>query len=67
MLGHMLMAIGILWPLQARITNNDGASVREATDQLTREVKRLLLCGVLCPEKRPELAASVRDDGENSP
>jgi AcrR family transcriptional regulator len=67
MLGHLLMAIGVLWPLQARIKNDDEASIREATDQLTREVKRLLLYGVLRPEKWPELAASVRDEAENSP
>ena len=64
MLGHILMAIGILWPLQARIKNDDEASVREATEQFTREVKRLLLYGLLRPEKWKDLAASIADDTE---
>lgn len=54
MLGHILMAIGVMWPLQAKaLYDDDGLAV--ATGALGRELKRLLLYGVLKPDAWPEL------------
>ena len=58
MLGHILMAIGVMWPLQAAALYEDEA-LPAATDALGREVKRLLLYGVLKPEAWPELVGSL--------
>jgi AcrR family transcriptional regulator len=58
MLAHILMAIGVMWPLQASaLYDNEG--VPAATDALGREVKRLLLYGVLKPDAWPELVDSL--------
>ena len=59
MLGHVLMAVAILWPLHARIESEDAAAARAATRRFTRELKRLLLYGLLRPEAWPDLVASV--------
>src|SRR5262245_64453520 len=53
MLSHVLICVGILWPLLARAQYEDAASVRRATGRLTRELRRLLLHGVLRPEAWP--------------
>ena len=50
-LGHVLMAAGLLWSLRVRLESDDEAEVEEATGRFAREVKRLLLHGVLRPEK----------------
>jgi len=65
MLGYILMCVGILWPLLARMEFETDEAARNATGRLTREVKRLLLHGVLRPEKWPELTASVRGEPES--
>jgi AcrR family transcriptional regulator len=59
MLGHVLMAVAILWPLHARIEFEDEAAARAATARFTRELKRLLLYGLFRPEAWPDLVASV--------
>jgi AcrR family transcriptional regulator len=59
MLAQVLMAVALLWPLSARIEYEDPAAVRAATWRLARELKRLLLYGVLRPEHCPELVASL--------
>jgi AcrR family transcriptional regulator len=60
MLGYILMCVGILWPLLARMEFDTDEAARHATARLTREVKRLLLHGLLRPERWPELDAEVR-------
>jgi AcrR family transcriptional regulator len=59
MLVQILMAVAILWPLHARIEHEDPREAREATRRLTRELKRLLLYGLLRPEAWPELVAAL--------
>jgi AcrR family transcriptional regulator len=59
MLAHVLMAVAVLWPLSARTEYEDPAAVRGATQRFARELKRLLLYGVLRPERCPELVASL--------
>jgi AcrR family transcriptional regulator len=59
MLAQVLMAVALLWPLSARSEYEDPAAVRAATRRLARELKRLLLYGVLRPERCPELVASL--------
>ena len=66
MLLHVLMASGILWPLHARSEFEDAASARRATRRLARELKRLLLFGLLRPEAWPELVASLEQDAPAS-
>jgi hypothetical protein len=65
MLGHVLMAVAILWPLHARIESEDAAAARAASRRFTRELKRLLLYGLFRPEAWPDLVASV--DGPRVP
>jgi AcrR family transcriptional regulator len=59
MLGHLMMGVAVLWPLHARIEFEDAAARQAATARLARELKRLLLYGVLRPEAWPGLAADV--------
>ena len=56
MLSQVLMCVGILWPLLARVRYEDGAAVRRATRRMARELRRLLLHGVLRPEAWADLA-----------
>ena len=60
MLSYVLMSVGILWPLFARAQYEDPASARRATRRLTRELRRLLLHGVLRPDAAPGPADSTR-------
>ena len=66
MLGHLMMGVAVLWPLHARIEFEDADARRAATARLARELKRVLLYGLLRPEDWPELVAQVervpRDD-----
>ncbi len=59
MLGYVLMSVGILWPLLARAAHETPLAMERATERLAREVKRVLLFGVLRPEAWPDLAAEV--------
>jgi AcrR family transcriptional regulator len=59
MLGHLLMGVAVLWPLHARIEFEDEGARRTATARLARELKRLLLYGLLRPADWPQLAADV--------
>jgi AcrR family transcriptional regulator len=62
MLGHLLMGVAVLWPLHARIEFEDADARRAATARLARELKRVLLYGVLVPEQWPELVADLARD-----
>jgi len=53
MLSHLLICVGILWPLLARAQYENAASVRRATRRMSRELRRVLLHGVLRPEAWP--------------
>lgn len=59
MLGHLLMGVAVLWPLHVRIEFEDEPARRAATARLARELKRVLLYGVLRPEEWPRLVAEV--------
>jgi AcrR family transcriptional regulator len=59
MLGHLMMGVAVLWPLHARIEFEDADARRAATARLARELKRVLLYGVLRPEQWPNLVAEV--------
>jgi AcrR family transcriptional regulator len=59
MLLHVLLSVGILWPLHARSEFENASAARRATVRLTRELKRLLLYGVFRPAAWPELVASL--------
>ena len=63
MLGHLMMGVAVLWPLHARIEFEDAAARRAATTRLARELKRVLLYGLLRPADWPRLA----DDVGNAP
>jgi hypothetical protein len=64
MLARILGAIGLLWPLVARIEHETPEASAAATRRLTRELKRLLLHGVLRPEAFPGLEASLDPEPE---
>src|SRR3990172_5749139 len=49
MLAYVFASVGMLWPLLARVDYEDPEERRPATEPLTRELKRLLLHGVLRP------------------
>ncbi|HEY8120560.1 MAG TPA: helix-turn-helix domain-containing protein [Myxococcota bacterium] len=59
MLGHLMMGVAVLWPLHARIEFEDDTARRAATSRLARELKRVLLYGLLRPEEWPRLVAEV--------
>ena len=60
MLGHLLVSVAVLWPLSVRIEFADAEAQRVATARLARELKRLLLYGVLRPEQWPRLVEDVQ-------
>lgn len=60
MLGHLLLGVAVLWPLHARAEFEDEGARRAATARLARELKRLLLYGLLRPEAWPGLVEEVR-------
>jgi hypothetical protein len=53
------VSVAVLWPLSVRIEFEGPAAQRAATARLTRELKRLLLYGVLRPEQWPRLVSEV--------
>ncbi len=59
MLGHILLAATQLWSLRARTGSEGEAGAAAATERFIRELKRLLLFGVLKPVHWPEMAASI--------
>jgi AcrR family transcriptional regulator len=59
MLGHLMMGVAVLWPLHARIEFEDDSARQAATARLARELKRVLLYGLLRPEEWPALVAEV--------
>jgi AcrR family transcriptional regulator len=59
MLGHLLMSVAVLWPLHARIEFEDEEARQAATARLAREMKRVLLYGVLMPEQWPDLVGQL--------
>lgn len=59
MLGHLMMGVAVLWPLHARIAFEDAAARHAATARLARELKRLLLYGLLRPEAWPQLVGEL--------
>jgi len=56
MLAVILLGATLLWSMRV----HTGAERPDATDRYLREVKRLLLFGVVRPERHPDLVRSVR-------
>jgi AcrR family transcriptional regulator len=56
MLAVILLGATLLWSVRVHA----GAEKATATDRYLRELKRLLLFGVIRPERHPELARAVR-------
>jgi AcrR family transcriptional regulator len=67
MLGHLMMGVAVLWPLHAHIEFEDAAARRAATARLARELKRVLLYGLLRPEEWPNLVGEVGPAGGPTP
>ena len=59
MLGHLMMGVAVLWPLYARVEFEDADARSAATARLARELKRVLLYGLLRPEDWPHLVGEV--------
>jgi AcrR family transcriptional regulator len=59
MLGHLMMGVAVLWPLYARVEFEHADARRVATARLARELKRLLLYGLLRPEDWPDLVGAA--------
>lgn len=58
MLSHLLLCVGVLWPLVALRQQENADSARRVTRRFTRELRRLLIHGVLRPEVWSELEAT---------
>lgn len=67
MLGHLMMGVAVLWPLHARIEFEDADARRAATARLARELKRVLLYGLLLPEEWPTLVGEVAREPGSAP
>ena len=67
MLGHLMTGVAVLWPLYARIEFENADERRAATARLARELKRLLLYGLLRPEEWPALVADVEREPGRPP
>ena len=67
MLGHLMTSMAVLWPLHARIEFEDSAARRAATARFARELKRLLLYGLLRPEDWPHLVGEVASAPARAP
>lgn len=59
MLGHILAGASHVWSLRMHAYASSEAQVRADTDRFVRELKRLVLFGVLRPESWPHLVASL--------
>ncbi|MGH7897806.1 MAG: TetR/AcrR family transcriptional regulator [Candidatus Binatia bacterium] len=64
MLAAILLGATLVWSLLARKGPKGEDGAREATARFLRELKRLLLYGVLKPAEWPELAASIAACGD---
>lgn len=64
MLAYILMAAALVWSLEVRTEPNLAADVDGATSRFVRELKRLLLFGVVKPEKSPDLLAALKRTGD---
>ena len=61
MLGHILVSAFFVWSIRVRQEAENETEVREATRRYARELKRLLLHGVLRAERWPELAEAISE------
>ncbi len=59
MLGRILLGAPLVWSLWAHKTAGDAADRRRAVGRFGREIKRLLLFGVMKPEEWPDMVAEV--------
>lgn len=59
MLGTILLAAVLVWPLRVRSRSQGEADAKHATQRFTRELKRLLLFGALKPDAWPDLLTAV--------
>ncbi len=59
MLSHILVSAFHVWSIRVRQETDNEAEVREATRRFSRELKRLLLHGVLRAEHWPELTDAI--------
>jgi AcrR family transcriptional regulator len=59
MLGRILLGAPLVWSLWAHKTAGDVADRRRAVERFGREIKRLLLFGVMRPEEWPDMVAEV--------
>lgn len=62
MLAHVLLFITLAWPLRVRTESASAADARRMTKRYTREIKRLLLHGVLNPDAWPDLVGELDTD-----
>ena len=60
MLAHILLAAPLVWSLQARLYDDGRDGADRATKRFVRELKRLLVFGVMRAEAWPELVAEIR-------
>ena len=61
MLGHILVSAFSVWSIRVRQETENETEAREATRRYARELKRLLLHGVLRAERWPELAETISE------
>lgn len=59
MLGTILLAAVLVWPLRVRSRVEGETDAKRATHRFTRELKRLLLFGALKPDAWPDLLTAV--------
>lgn len=59
MLGTILLAAVLVWPLRVRSRSEGDADATRATHRFTRELKRLLLFGALQPQAWPDLLTAI--------
>lgn len=67
MLGTILLAAVLVWPLRVRSRSEGEADAKRATQRFTRELKRLLLFGALQPQAWPDLLTAVTTTPDATP
>jgi len=60
MLGRILLGAPLVWSLWAHKTAGDAADRCRAVERFGREIKRLLLFGVMKPEEWPDMVVEVQ-------